>query len=177
MAKHLIHRSLGKPVLMIAIYGGSFQTNREDVITALRKEGLFPDPISWEDTAVMTNLLKEASKQVFPAAFETLAWLKKLAETAINAGTTAFSWTTPTGDLIHHAEYKYADPIRVETHLLGKVSIGLGSVNIPDTNKLKSGFSPNFVHSYDAALLKAAFHGWERSLAAAKGNDVNKVRL
>ena len=164
MAKHLIHRSLGKPVLMIAIYGGSFQTNREDVITALRKESLFPDPISWEDTAVMTNLLKEASKQVFPAAFETLAWLKRLAETAINAGTTAFRWTTPTGDLIHHAEYKYADPIRVETHLLGKVSIGLGSVNIPDTKRLKSGFSPNFVHSYDAALLKAAFHDWDRPL-------------
>ena len=79
--------------------------------------------------------------------------------------------------MIHHAEYEYADPIRVQTHLLGKVSIGLGSMNVADIKGLKSGFSPNFVHSYDAALLKAAFHGWDRSLAAAKGNDVNKVRL
>jgi hypothetical protein len=164
LAKHLIHRSLGKPVLMIAIYGGSYRTNRDDVITALKKEGLFPDPISWEDTAVMTDLLTTASKQVFPAAFETLAWLKKLAVAAIKADATAFSWHAPTGDLIHHAEYEYAEPIRVQTHLLGKVSIGLGSMNVPDTKRLKSSFSPNFVHSYDAALLKAAFQGWERPL-------------
>ena len=164
LAKHLIHRSLGKPVLMIAIYGGSYRTNRGDVIAALKKEGLFPDPITWEDTAVMTDLLTTASKQVFPAAFETLAWLKKLAGAAIKADATAFSWHTPTRDLIHHAEYEYADPIRVQTHLLGKVSIGLGSMNVPDTKRLKSGFSPNFVHSYDAALLKAGFQGWERPL-------------
>jgi len=164
LAKHLIHRSLGKPVLMIAIYGGSYRTNRDDVVEALRKEGLYPDPISWEDTKTITNLLTKASKQVFPAAFETLEWLRKLASAAIKADATAFCWGTPTGDLIHHAEYEYAEPIRVQTHLLGKVSIGLGSVNVPDTNRLKSGFSPNFVHSYDAALLKAAFHDWKRPL-------------
>ena len=150
--------------MMIAIYGGSYRTNRDDVIEALRKEGLFPDPITWEDTAVMTDLLTKASKQVFPAAFETLEWLRKLAAAAIKADATAFSWNTPTGDLIHHAEYENAEPIRVQTHLLGKVSIGLGSVNVPDTKRLKSGFSPNFVHSYDAALLRAAFHDWERPL-------------
>ena len=161
LAKHLIHRSLGKPVLMIAIYGGSYRTNRDDVVEALRKEGLYPDPISWEDTKTITDLLTKASKQVFPAAFETLEWLRQLASAAIKADATGFSWRTPTGDLIHHAEYEYAEPIRIQTHLLGKVSIGLGSVNVPDTKRLKSGFSPNFVHSYDAALLKAAFHGWD----------------
>jgi DNA-directed RNA polymerase len=149
---------------MIAIYGGSNRTNRDDVVEALRKEGLYPYPISWEDTAVMTGQIKDASKQVFPAAFETLEWLRKLAAAAIKADATGFSWRTPTGDLIHHAEYEYAKPIRVQTHLLGKVSIGLGSVNVPDTKRLKSGFSPNFVHSYDAALLKAAFHDWDRPL-------------
>ena len=164
LAKHLIHRSLGKPVLMIAIYGGSYRTNRDDVVEALRKEGLYTDPISWEDTKAITDLLTVASKQVFPAAFETLEWLRKLAAAAIKADATGFSWRTPTGDLIHHAEYDYAEPIRVQTHLLGKVSIGLGSVNIPDTKRLKSGFSPNFVHSYDAALLKAAFQDWKRPL-------------
>jgi DNA-directed RNA polymerase len=149
---------------MIAIYGGSYRTNRDDVVEALRKEGLYPDPISWEATAVMTDLLKEASKQVFPAAFETLEWIRKLAAAAIKADATAYSWRTPADDLIHYAEYEYAEAIRVQTHLLGKVSIGLGSVNVSDTKRLKSGFSPNFVHSYDAALLKAALHDWQRPL-------------
>ena len=164
LAPYLIHRSLGKPVLMVAIYGGSYRTNREDVIEALRKEGLYPDPISWEESKTVTDLLTEASKAVFPAAFETLAWLKKLAQAALKAEATAFSWTTPTGDLIHQAEYENADPIRIQTHLLGKVSVGLGSIDLPDTKRLLSGFSPNFVHSYDAALLKAAFHDWTRPL-------------
>ena len=76
LAQHLTHRSLGKPVLMIAIYGGSYRTNRSDIVGALRKLGSYPNPVSWEDTKVITDILQRASKQVFPAAFETLEWLK-----------------------------------------------------------------------------------------------------
>ena len=78
LAEHLKDRSLGKPVLMIAIYGGSYRTNRGDIVDALRNLGSYPDPVSCEDTKVMTDILQKASKMVFPAAFETLEWLKKL---------------------------------------------------------------------------------------------------
>jgi DNA-directed RNA polymerase len=165
LSKHLVYRSLGKPVLMVAIYGGSYRTNRQDIIEALRKENLYPNPVSYEDTKVLTSLLRRASRMAFPAVFETLTWIEELAAAALEQGATAHSWTTPNGDRIQHVEYQAAEAIRVETHFLGKVSIGLGNLKTPNSNKLKSGLSPNFVHSYDASILKAAFHDWKKPLS------------
>ena len=163
LVKHLMHRSLGKPVLMIAIYGGSYRTNRGDIVNALRKLGSYPDPVSWDDTKVMTDILQKASKQVFPAAFETLDWLKKLCSLAIHNGATSLSWETPCGDLIQQAEYE-VDSIEVDTYGHGRMRIAVGSVNKPNEKRLKSGFAPNFVHSYDACLLKTAFQQWDKPL-------------
>ena len=163
LADHLKDRSLGKPVLMIAIYGGSYRTNRGDIVDALRKLGSYPDTVSWEDTKVMTDILQKASKQVFPAAFETLDWLKKLCTLAIENGATSLSWETPCGDLIHQAEYE-VDSIEVDTYGHGRMRIAVGSVNKPNEKRLKSGFAPNFVHSYDSCLLKTAFQDWAKPL-------------
>ncbi|QNJ14605.1 DNA-dependent RNA polymerase/ phage-type [Synechococcus sp. A18-46.1] len=161
LAKHLKDRSLGKPVLMIAIYGGSYRTNRGDIVDALRKLGSYPDPVSWDDTKVLTDILQKASKHVFPAAFETLEWLKKLCALAIDNGATSISWETPCGDLIHQAEYE-VDSIEVDTYGHGRMRIAVGSVNKPNERRLKSGFAPNYVHSFDACLLKTAFQQWEK---------------
>ena len=111
----------------------------------------------------MTDILQKASKQVFPAAFETLDWLKKLCTLAIENGATSLSWETPCGDLIHQAEYE-VDSIEVDTYGHGRMRIAVGAVNKPNTNKLKSGFAPNFVHSFDASLLKTAFQQWNKPL-------------
>ena len=181
LSKHLVHRRLGKPVLMIAIYGGSYRTNRGDIIEALRKEGLYPNPITYDDTKELTDLLRKASRKAFPAAFETLEWIEKLAKTALENGATSHTWTTPTGDRIQHVEYLPADAIRVETHFLGKISIGLGNLKLPKESKLRTGLSPNFIHSYDATVLKAAFNDWERPLCtihdciAVLPNDMDKA--
>ncbi|MDB4659878.1 hypothetical protein OAE57_02270, partial [Synechococcus sp. AH-551-C10] len=163
LTKHLTDRSLGKPVLMIAIYGGSYRTNRGDIIDALRKLGSYPDTVSWEDTKLITDILQKASKQVFPAAFETLDWLKKLCKIAIENGATSLNWETPCGDLIHQAEYE-VDSIEVDTYGHGRMRIAVGSVNKPNEKRLKSGFAPNFVHSFDACLLKTAFQQWDKPL-------------
>ena len=163
LAEHLKDRSLGKPVLMIAIYGGSYRTNRSDILDALKKLGSYPDTVSWEDTKVMTDILQKASKSVFPAAFETLDWLKKLCTLAIENGATSLIWETPCGDLIHQAEYE-VDSIEVDTYGHGRMRIAVGSVNKPNEKRLKSGFAPNFVHSFDACLLKTAFQDWTKPL-------------
>ena len=111
----------------------------------------------------MTDILQKASKQVFPAAFETLDWLKKLCTLATENGGTSLSWETPCGDLIHQAEYE-VDSIEVDTYGHGRMRIAVGSVDKPNEKRLKSGFAPNFVHSLDACLLKAAFKQWDKPL-------------
>ena len=42
--------------------------------------------------------------------------------------------------------------------------IAVGSVNKPNEKRHKSGFAPNYVHSFDACLLKTAFQQWEKPL-------------
>ena len=92
--------------------------------------------------AKVTDLLRKASKQVFPAAFEALAWIEMVAKTALDNGAISHSWTTPTGDRIEHVEHLPAEAIRVQTHFLVKISIGLGKLKLPNTTKLTSGLSP-----------------------------------
>ena len=82
---------------------------------------------------------------------------------AIDNGATSLSWETPCGDLIHQAEYE-VDSIEVDTYGHGRMRIAVGSVNKPNEKRLKSGFAPNFVHSFDACLLKTAFQQWDKPL-------------
>ena len=42
--------------------------------------------------------------------------------------------------------------------------VAVGAVNKPDEKALKRGFTPNYVHSYDACLLKTAFRQWNKQL-------------
>lgn len=181
LAQHLKDRNLGKPVLMIAIYGGSYRTNRGDIVTALRKLGSYPEPVSWDNAKAMTDILQKASKQVFPAAFETLEWLKKLCTLAIENGATSLCWETPCQDLIQQAEYE-VESIEVDTYGHGRMRIAVGSVNEPNEKRLKSGFAPNYVHSFDACLLKKAFQKWSKPLVtihdciAVLPNDMDEAQ-
>lgn len=166
--KHLVeflhHRSVGKPVLMVSIYGGSASTNRKNIIQAYTELGMYPDPIGYQDANQIEMVLRKASKQVFPMAFEALDWLKKLSKQAFKNGSADLKWNTPTNDLIHLAEYVF-DSQQIHTSHLGKVTIPIGETNKPSYKDMNSGFAPNFVHSYDAAVLKASFQQWNHPIA------------
>ncbi len=102
LAQHLHDRELGKKILMKAIYGASTQTYRYDIKEFFQKRGLFPETINYTPhIPYLTTVLEEASRQVFPIAFETLTWLKKLWKIAKGNGSSAAIWTTPNNDLIH----------------------------------------------------------------------------
>ena len=126
LAQHLHDRELGKKILMKAIYGASSQTYRYDIKEFFQKRGLFPETINYTPhIPYLTTVLEEASRQVFPMAFETLTWLKKLWKIAKSNGSSAAIWTTPNNDLIHIYKKK-VDVIEVKTTHLGKISIGIG---------------------------------------------------
>ena len=92
-----------------------------------------------------------------------MEWLKKLCTLAIENGATSLSWETPCQDLIQQAEYA-VESIEVDTYGQERMRIAIGSVNKPNENRLKSGFAPNYVHSFDACLLKKAFQKWSKPL-------------
>ena len=185
LIKYLNWRSLGKPALMVSLYNGSFKTIREKIVEALKDEGV---EINWEkdqytrynteyqihyqDTAELTRIVLAASKTVFPMAFEALTWLQKVFKQAVEANPRNVKWTVPTGDLIHVLEL---DPGTepVYTKHFGKVMLAKnltfdldGNCTSPtDDDSIVSAAIPGFVHSYDAALVKEAFKGWDKPLA------------
>ena len=162
LVPHLIHRGLGK-TMMVQVYGASWLTIRDRVIKVLDEEKLYPDVLTKDDAGLITTLVKQASRKVFPSAFQALDWLAKIAKVAVKNGSTEFCWTTPAGDTIRLREFEAASKDITTSHL-GKVRIPIGSSG-PDTKAIKSALPPSFIHSYDAALLKVAFQEWKKPIA------------
>ena len=82
----------------------------------------------------LTTLITNASKQVFPAAYEALNWLKRLAKQAHKDGQQSLMWTTPTNDQIHLTKQKI-ETIKIYTAFNGTVSIGDFNSDKPDPTK------------------------------------------
>lgn len=159
---HLKYRGIGK-TMMVQVYGASWMTIRDRVIKVFKDENLYPDVVSHKDCGLIATLVKQASRQVFPKAFEALEWMSKLAKQATKNGSQEFCWNTPSGDIIRLREYETIS-IRVPTSHLGRVTIPVGDGEI-DTKAMCSALPPSFIHSYDAALLKLAFQSWTKPIA------------
>ena len=124
LAPYLDYRSIGKPAVMLSVYGGSHQSIKKDIEDAvdeiqdeLEAQGLKVDK---RDMSKLTTLITTASKQVFPAAYEALSWLKRLAKQAHKDGQESLTWTTPTNDRIHLVKDALDEPIKIYTALMAR---------------------------------------------------------
>lgn len=157
---YLQDRKVGKPALMLSIYGGSFLTIRDRIKEYFEEKNI---PIEKESLKDVTKLVIQSSKDLFPAAYEALDWLTKLAVLASNRDE-RIQWSTPTGDLIDLTENEEVIT-QVRSEIMGRINISLGQGKNPDFNAMKNAFAPSMVHSWDASLCKAAFHNWHKPLA------------
>ena len=168
LVEHMQYRSIGKTT-MVLLYGATFITVRDRVIKAFideaesKEDCLYPNVVTKKDCGLIAKLVIAASRQVFPAGFAALDWLSKLAKQAVKNGSTEFCWTTPSNDHIKIREYQY-NSHDIRTSHLGKVRVATGAGE-PDTNKIQTSLAPNFIHSYDAALLKVSFTDWDKPIA------------
>jgi DNA-directed RNA polymerase len=161
LMQYLQFRSIGKPTLMVSIYGGSADTIKTKIKNALLEEGVSVDN---QIASELQKLLLIASKSVFPAAYEALAWLKRLAAAAHKSGSTSLTWKLPTGDLINLYKYKLNETKKVYLSDGSSIRVADWEDSEPDLTQQQSSFSPSFVHSYDAALCKEAFDDWSSPL-------------
>ena len=73
-------------MVMLSVYGGCHRNIKEDIVDAVDeiKEELEAQDLQVEknDMSKLTTLITKASKQVFPAAYKALSWLKRLAKQA-----------------------------------------------------------------------------------------------
>ena len=165
---YLEYRSIGKPAVMLSVYGGSHSGIKDDIQSAVNdiENDLLSKGFKVDHTHIspLTTLITKASQKVFPAAYESLKWLKGLARKAHAQGRDSLVWTTPTGDHIHLIKYDIESET-VYTAFNGKVNLGNFNSDKPDTKKQVSSFPPSVIHSFDSALLKEAFSDWKHPIA------------
>ena len=75
---------------MLTVYGGCHQNIKDDIEDAVDeiKEELEAQGLQFDkrDMSKLTTLITKASKEVFPAAYEALSWLKRLVKQAHKDG-------------------------------------------------------------------------------------------
>ena len=157
---YLQDRKVGKPALMLSVYGGSQLTIWNKIKDHFKSKGI---EIEKEDLNKVTDLVIKSSKALFPAAFEALDWLKELG-TIVAERDKRIQWHTPTGDLIDLTE-NLPQIISVNSEVMGRINVCIGDSLEPDINAMVKAFAPGFVHSWDASLVKAAFHNWTKPVA------------
>lgn len=161
----LIDRTLVKRQVMTLPYGVTRYGMRDQLEAHLQKTGVdqkafFEDPLAAQ--IFFTGILASAIDDVVSAAQRAMAFLQGCAEAAKEENTTIM-WLAPTGFpvLQHYPKIRSA---RIETLLLGKMFkprfLKLAYSEI-DHGKQKSGISPNFVHSLDAAHMMLTVVGAE----------------
>ena len=138
---------------------------RNDLQKQKIREALQEQKISIDNTSLkeLTKEINKASKQVFPAAYQALQWLRDLAKAAHKNGAESLTWSTPTGDSIHCIKYDIEKTI-INTTFNGKIVIGDFNTEKPDKVKEVSSFIPAVVHCYDAAVLKESFNDWQHPI-------------
>ena len=156
--RYLHDRKVGKPSVMLSVYGGSFPTIRDRLEEYFEDQGV---SIDRKDVNAVTQIVINASKKTFPAAYKALSWLRKAARESLKVNT-SLTWNTGAGDEIHLVKSKLAI-MTVHTEILGKINICLGEQNdAPDVDGMVDSFAPSWVHTLDSNLVKYAFHDFNK---------------
>lgn len=165
LEEYLDDRKLGKLILMKKVYGAKQRTNERDIKNYFIDKNLFPKTIDYSSIKYLTEVLRDASEEVFPMAFAALDWIQDLYSIAQKKKPSpeSFTWTTPNLDSIDlkKAEQKVK---RITSSCYGKTTIPLSEIKEPAYLRMKSSLAPDFIHSYDSCVLKSAFQSWNKPL-------------
>lgn len=114
---------------------------------------------NYEAARWLSHVLFEAISAVVAAASAAMSWLRSVAKVAASADR-ALQWTTPDGLPVLQS-YRETFGRRLEVHWQGrliKVTLATEGSRL-DARGQANGVAPNFVHSLDAAHLRAVARG------------------
>jgi len=150
-------RSVAKRPVMTMPYGSTRQSCTGYVCDAVTSENkdFFGKLCAFPASVALTPLLWSSIGEVVIAARQGMDWLQKCS-TAMSKLGLGVSWKTSDGFIVHLFE-REIELSRIITQLAGTFYVKVGNY----TEKLnksaqRNGVAPNFVHSQDAAHLRAA---------------------
>ena len=166
-------RSLGKPTVMQAIYGGSHGSARKKVLEILNEKGIVLANDSEMHDKLLSELVsftRKAAEMCFPKAFNALRWIRKMASMAsklqlpgYEVANTGLLWNLPDGMQVNHRP-THSNTFDIPGFMFGNVLVPCGYSDDIRKEKLVSGAAPNYIHSLDAFLLRTSFEGWKKPL-------------
>ena len=153
-----LNRSIVKQPTMCTPYGVSIRGMKAQIkaaiLKAIDKGAIEPFSVSASEAAnYLTPLVQQGISEVVTAATEAMEWLKTVAKVTGKANVDN-SWMTPTGLKVTQ-DYTKNTTSRHELFYNGqiiKLSLTKSSSS-PDLRRSASAYSPNYVHSMDAAHM------------------------
>ncbi len=160
-----IPRSLAKRPVMTLPYGATRQSCTAYIFQDIFKykwQKKMP-PGAWKCAVWLCPLLWSSIGEVVVAARAAMSWLQKTAG-AMAKINKPMIWKTKDG-FIAIQNSREIETIKINTQLAGRFQVKVGTFTDKlDANKQRTGVSPNFIHSQDAAHMRATIR-----LAAING--------
>lgn len=155
-----VTRKIAKRPTMTFVYSATRFGMQDMILETLRELDNEGTPYlggadNYASANYLSYILFEAVSEVVNAAAEAMAWLREVAKVASDAGV-ALTWTAPDGLPIRQ-DYRVPFGTRVAIHWRGqRLQIVLAQEGSQlDGRGQANGIAPNFVHSLDAAHLRA----------------------
>jgi len=149
-------RAVAKRPVMTMPYGSTRQSCTQYIYQAVLEidKSFFGDHQAFTASTALTPFLWASIGEVVVAARAGMDWLQKCAG-VMSKKELGITWRTKDGFIVHMFE-RELESVRVQTVLAGRYQARVS--NYSETlakNRQRSGVAPNFVHSQDAAHLRA----------------------
>jgi DNA-directed RNA polymerase len=155
-----VSRKIAKRPTMTYVYSATRYGVQDMILQTLRELDNEGEPYlggadNYEAANYLSYVMFDAIAEVVSAATRAMEWLRKVAKVAVDAGT-PLTWTTPDGFPVRQ-DYRVPHGKRVVVHWHGRrldLMLVVDSKD-PDGRGQANGVAPNYVHSLDAAHLRA----------------------
>lgn len=149
-------RAVAKRPVMTMPYGSTRQSCTQYINEAVNKYNSewFGKGKAFTASVALTPIMWESIGEVVVAARLGMEWLQKAASAMGKKGL-GVTWQTPDGFLVHMFE-PTTDIQRTKTQLAGMFVVRIGNATTElNKRRQRNAVAPNFVHSMDAAHLRA----------------------
>lgn len=149
-----IPRKLAKRPVMTLPYGSTRQSCTKYIFEYIMTTDRTHFEGNFKASCWLTPFMWNAIGEVVVAAREAMGWLQKVAG-VLSRSNEALMWKAADGFPVYQG-IRVINSTKIETQLGGRFQLRIGNFTEDiDKNRQRNGVSPNFVHSQDAAHMRA----------------------
>jgi DNA-directed RNA polymerase len=157
-----VSRKIAKRPTMTYVYSATRYGTQDMILQTLKELDEEGEPYlggadNYDAANYLSHIMFAAIAKVVSAATSAMEWLRAVARIASDAGV-PLQWTTPDGFVVYQ-DYRQPVGQRIEVHWRGsKLALTLkdrSSSPSRDGRAQANGIAPNYIHSLDAAHLRA----------------------